>query len=254
MGDFRFAVTRRPGPELAAGLTTADLGEPDHGRALEQFDAYVAVLMGLGLDVTVMEALPGFPDAHFVEDTAVMTAEAAVIGRPGAPARDGEQGPMSEVLAERRPLHVITAPGTLDGGDVLQIGSHFLIGLSDRTNEEGARQLGAVVTAEGGTWEPVPVAAGLHLKSSVNAVGPETLLVTRDFADRPQFAGYRRIVVPAGEEYAANTLLINGTLIMPAGYPATRRLLEEFCMGIIELDTGEFRRMDGGMTCLSLRW
>jgi len=254
MATFKHALTRRPGPELAAGLTTATLGPPGFLLALQQFDAYVAILMGLGLDVTVMEALPGYPDAHFVEDTAVMTFGSAVIARPGAPARDGEQGPMSEVLGDCRPLHMITAPGTLDGGDVLQVGSHFLIGLSDRTNEEGARQLGAVVTAEGGTWQAVPVGAGLHFKSSVNAVGPRTLLVTGDFADRPELADFERIVVPQGEEYAANTLLINDTLIMPSGYSRTRALLENLGMAVVELDTSEFRRMDGGLTCLSLRW
>jgi dimethylargininase len=104
MSSFRHAIARRPGPGLGAGLTTATLGAPDFDLACTQFDAYVAALEGLGLDVTVLEALPGFPDAHFVEDTAVMTPESAVIARPGAPARNGEQGPMSEVLAERRPF------------------------------------------------------------------------------------------------------------------------------------------------------
>jgi dimethylargininase len=254
MGRLTQAVCRRPGPDLAAGLTTSDRGVPDFVTALLQFDAYVDALRASGLGVTVLDALPGFPDAHFVEDTAVMTRDSAVIALPGAAARDGEQGPMAEVLGRRRPLEHIVPPGTLDGGDVLQVGSHFLIGISGRTNEEGARQLGACVESQGGSWTPVPVDEGLHFKSSVNAVEDGTLLVTAEFADRTELAGYEKIIVPEGEEYAANTLLINGTLLTPAGFPGTRRLLDELGCGIIELDTSEFRKMDGGLTCLSLRW
>ena len=134
------------------------------------------------------------------------------------------------------------------------IGNHFLIGVSDRTNAAGAEQLGALLAAHGHTWRAVPVGAGLHFKSSVNLVGSDTLLVTGDFADREELKDFRHIVVPPGEEYAANTLLVNGRLIMPAGYPATRNLLEPLGLPIIERDTSEFRKMDGGLTCLSLRF
>jgi len=254
MGRFRHAITRRPGHDLGAGLTTAGLGAPDFASALAQFDAYVAALRSLDVDVTVLEALPGFPDAHFVEDTAVMTPQFAVIARPGAPSRDGEQLATSEALEGVRPLERIGPPGTLDGGDVLQVGRHFLVGLSGRTDEEGARALGRLLESQGCTWAPVPVGAGLHLKSGVNAVGDRTLLVTADLADRPELSGYEKILVPAGEEYAANSLLVNGTVLVPAGFPRTRRLLEAAGLATLELDTGEFRRMDGGLTCLSLRW
>jgi dimethylargininase len=254
MPRFTHAICRRPGPDLAAGVTTADLGAPDHGLALVQFDAYVAALRSLGLLVTVLDPLPGFPDAHFVEDTAVMTPRIAVIARPGHPDRDGEQRAMAEVLQEGHDLERIGPPGTLDGGDVLQVGTHWLIGVSDRTDEEGSGRLGRFLEPQGHTWSTVPVGAGLHFKSSVNAVGDGLLLVTADFADRPELAGYEKIVVPAGEEYAANALLINGTVLVPAGYPATGALLEERGLPVIELDTSEFRKMDGGLTCLSLRW
>lgn len=251
---FTHAVCRRPGPDLAGGITTADLGAPDFPLACAQFDRYLAVLEDLGLDVTVLDALPGFPDAHFVEDTAVVTEEIAVITRPGAAARRGERQSIAEAMTRHRPLARIEPPGTLDGGDVLMMGSHFLIGISDRTNAEGARQLGTALEAAGRTWQTVPVAAGLHFKSSVNLVGPDTILVTAAFADREELEGYRKVVVPAGEEYAANTLLINGTLITPAGYPGTRALLDILGRPVAELDTSEFRKMDGGLTCLSLRF
>ncbi len=251
---FTRALCRRPGLDLAAGITTSGLGAPDFILACEQFDRYVALLDECGLDVTVLEALEGFPDAHFVEDTAVVTPDVAVITHPGAPARQGEQHTIAKAMAAHRTLAKIESPGTLDGGDILMIGTHFLIGISDRTNDEGARQLGAILESHGNTWQAVPVAAGLHFKSSVNLVGPDTLLVTEVFAGRRELADFEQIIVPPEEEYAANTLLINGRLIMPTGYPETRSRLGDTGMPIIELDTSEFRRMDGGLTCLSLRF
>jgi dimethylargininase len=184
----------------------------------------------------------------------VVTSDVAVITRPGATSRQGEQHSIAKAMAAHLPLAHIESPGTLDGGDVLMIGTNFLIGISDRTNEEGARQLGAILESHGNTWQTVPVAAGLHFKSSVNLVGPNTLLVTGAFADREELAGYERIIVPVDEEYAGNSLLINGRLIMPGGYPKTRQMLEALSQPIMELDTSEFRRMDGGLTCLSLRF
>jgi dimethylargininase len=251
---FTHAVCRRPGPGLGGGLTTSDLGAPDFALACRQFDRYVAALTECGLKVSVLEALDGYPDAHFIEDTVVVTPDVAIITFPGAAARQGEQHTIAEALAAHRPLNFIQPPGTLDGGDILMIGTHFLIGVSDRTNEEGARQLGTILESLGNTWQAISVGAGLHFKSSVNLVGENTLLTTEIFADREELSGYKRITVPAGEEYAANSLLINGRLIMPAGYPATRAQLETLNLPITELDTSEFRKMDGGLTCLSLRY
>jgi dimethylargininase len=254
LNSFTYAVCRRPGPDLGAGITTSDLGVPGFQLANTQFDRYVETLRLMRLEVTVLDALPGYPDAHFVEDTAVVTPDTAVITHPGAPARQGEQHSIAEALEPHRSLARIESPGTLDGGDILMIDRHFLIGVSDRTNTAGAEQLGAILASHGNTWQAVPVAAGLHFKSSVNMVAPDTLLVTEAFADREELKDYRRIIVPAHEEYAANSLLINDRLIMPAGYPATRALLEEVGFPITELDTSEFRKMDGGLTCLSLRF
>lgn len=251
---FIRAITRRPGRSLARGETTAQLGVPDHTLALRQFSAYTEALMGCGLEVVVLDALENFPDAHFVEDTAVVTAEVAVLSRPGAASRRQEVKHMASELERFRKVIPIEAPGTLDGGDVLMIGSHFLVGVSDRTNEQGAAQLGRILADHGYTWQPVPVADGLHLKSSVNHVGGNTLLVTPGFADCPALGSYEKIVVPADEEYACNTLLINDCLIMPEGYPRTRELLAAVGLPVTILDTSEFRKMDGGLTCLSLRF
>jgi dimethylargininase len=251
---FTHAITRRPGKNMASGITTSTLGPPDWAKALDQFDAYVDALKRCRLSVIVLDPLEGYPDAHFVEDAAVVTPEVAVITNPGAAARKGEVRSIAAALQPHRQTVWIQPPGTLDGGDVLMVGRHFFIGLSDRTNQQGARQLGEAVSGFGWTWTPVPVAAGLHLKSSVNAVSEDTLLLTRDFADHPALAGFHRIVIAPQEAYAGNTLRVNGRLLMPAGFPDTRQKLKALGKPIIELDVGEFRKMDGGLTCLSLRF
>lgn len=251
---FTHAIARRPGREMAAGITTSRLGRPDLDKALDQFEAYVGELTDCGVEVTVLDALEGYPDAHFVEDTAVVTPELAVITHPGAESRRGEVPSIAAVLEPLRRVVYVQPPGTIDGGDVLMIDGHFFIGLSDRTNRSGASQMGDALAGFGYTWSAVPVAAGLHFKSSVNAVGDKTLLTTRTFADHPALEGFDRIVVSRDEEYAGNTLLVNGRLIMPSGFPDTRRKLQALNKPIIELDTSEFRKMDGGLTCLSLRF
>jgi dimethylargininase len=246
-------ILRRPGPDFAAGLTTAGLGKPDPSRMLAQHTVYADALRGLGLEVEVLDPLPGFPDAYFVEDVAVVVPELAVVTRPGAPSRLGEADAIVPVLSRFRTLARLEHPATLDGGDVLIAGRTVFIGLSSRTNEEAARQLARLLEPHGYRCQTVPVTAGLHLKSSVNWLGGETLLVNDRFAERPEFRGFHRIVVAAGEEPACNTLFVNGTLLMPAGFPRTRRLLDEMGLPVIELDLTEPRKMDGGLTCMSLR-
>ena len=251
---FNQAITRRPGQEMGRGITTSSLGPPDHARALAQFDAYVAALETCGMTVTVLDPLEGYPDAHFVEDTAVVTPEVAVITRPGAEARRGEVDTIAAALQPLRKTERIQPPGTLDGGDVLIIDRRVLIGLSQRTNRHGAEQLGAILARYAYTWTPVPVAAGLHFKSSVNAVRSDTLVVTPELADHPALADWRRLVIAGADAYAANTLLVNDHLLMPTGFPAVHGMLAQLGMPILELDTSEFRKMDGGLTCLSLRF
>ncbi len=251
---FNHAILRQPGPDFAAGLTTAGLGIPDYSRLLDQHRAYAEALASLGLQTELLEPLPGFPDAYFVEDVAVVVPELAIVTRPGALARRGEELPMLPVLARHRPLARILAPGTLDGGDVLIVGRTAFVGLSSRTNAEGAAQLGRLLSAHGYQARTIAVAAGLHFKSSVTSVGGNTLLVSEAFAGRPELADFQQIVVDAEEEYASNTLLMNGTILTPAGFPQTLRKLEGLGMPITLLDTSEARKMDGGLTCMSLRF
>lgn len=251
---FTHAIARLPGQDFDRGITTSQLGRPNFETIQTQHQAYVACLQSLGLDVKVLDPLIGFPDAYFVEDVAVVTPEVAVITRPGAGARRGEAGPMAPVLAEHRLLEWIRGPGTIDGGDVLMVGRHFFIGVSERTNQAGADQLGEILARHGCTWEAIPVGAGLHLKSSVNWVGERNMLLTPDFANRPEFEDYQRIVLDPSEAYAGNTLWINGSLLTPAGFPDTRAKLDQLGLPVIELETSEVQKMDGGLTCMSLRF
>jgi len=251
---FTYAIVRTPGTNFAQGITTAKIGIPDYSQMVQQHQAYTQALMSLGLEVNVLDAEPRYPDAYFVEDVAVVTPQVAIITNPGAKARKGEEESLVGVLARYRPIARIIAPGILDGGDVLMIGSQFFIGISARTNLEGASQMGQILEGYGYQWTPVPIAAGLHLKSSVNYIGENTLLICNDFAKRDEFIDYRKIIVPKNEEYAANTLWINDHLIVPYGFPETKKRLVATGLPVIELDVSEARKMDGGLTCMSLRF
>jgi dimethylargininase len=248
------AITRRPGRNFDQGLTRSKLGKPNYELALKQHASYVNALKTIGLDVIELESLPAYPDAHFVEDTAVLTPHVAVIANPGAFSRRGEEKSIAEVLARYRALETIQAPGTLDGGDVLMVGNHLLVGISERTNLEGAEQLGRIVEKYGYTFRPIQVGAGLHLKSSVNYLGQNHILVTREFKNHQALSGYDKTIVNREEEYSANTLWINDHLLIPRGFPDTRRKLEALNQKLIELDVSEMQKMDGGLTCLSIRF
>jgi dimethylargininase len=245
---FTHAIARLPGANFDHGLTTAELGEPSYPLMLQQHQAYVEALAQLGLEVILLEEEPDYPDAYFVEDTAIVTPQVAVITRPGAPSRRGEEQTIVPVLRQFRPVV------RLDGGDVLMVENHFFIGSSLRTNLEGAAQLAEALKHYGHSAEVVPVDAGLHLKSSVNYLGDDTLLVTEAVADMPGFANYRRILLHPDEEYAANTLRVNEGLLTPKGYPRTLEQLARLGLKLIELEVSEVHKMDGGLTCMSLRF
>jgi dimethylargininase len=250
---FTQAIVRTPGSNAADGLTTArELGRPDHSTLLAQHAAYVQTLRELGLSITHLDPLEGHPDAYFVEDAALMFAEVAIVTRPGAAARIQEAEALAPTIAKFRRIERLTAPATLDGGDVLMVGKNIYVGLSERTNAEGAKQLSTLLAPHGYEVKPIPVPAGLHLKSSVTWAGGDTLVITRSLVEN--FPGYRHLIVPDDESYAANILWVNGTLLMPRGFPRTRELLETLALPIRELDQSEVQKMDGALTCMSLRF
>jgi dimethylargininase len=251
---FKYAITRKPGKTFDRGITTSDLGPPNYDLILKQHALYIETLKSIGLYVIELDPVADYPDAHFVEDTAVVVSEVAVITRPGAVSRQGEEESIAEVLRQYREIEHIQAPGTLDGGDVLMIDNHAFIGISERTNPEGARQLGRIMEKYGKTWTTIQVGAGLHFKSSVNYVGENSILVTQDFTGHEALNQYDEIIVDKEAEYSANTLWINDHLLMPTGFPDTKTKLKSLSLPIIELDVTEMQKMDGGLTCLSIRF
>ncbi|MEX3968438.1 dimethylarginine dimethylaminohydrolase family protein [Paraburkholderia sp. EG286B] len=250
---FTQAIVRRPAASCGNGLTNAQLGQADYAKTLQQFEAYCAKLSELGLEITELPSLDAFPDAHFVEDVAVITPEFAVVTCPGAPARSGETDSIEVPLAACREIKPMR-DGHLDGGDVMLIDKRFFVGLSARTDVAGVRAFKDIVSRFGYDVEAMPIGASLHLKSSVNYLGDETLLVCDVLANESVFKKFRRIAVDMADEYACNTLEVNGELITPAGYPRVQERLEALGMPLHVLDAGEFRKMDGGLTCLSLRF
>jgi dimethylargininase len=250
---IQHAIVRDPGPDAATGLTTQSGAPLCFEKLQHQHAAYCDTLAGLGAKLIRLDPAPRFPDAYFVEDTAVVTPEIAVIARSGAMERRGETRTVARVLGRYRELSEICAPGTLDGGDVMIVGRQVFIGLSRRTNRQGADQLARTLTHYAYQCKLVAVDDGLHLKSSVTSIGGRQLLLIASWAHHPAFDGYDKILVDPSEAHACNTLWINNHLIIPQGYPQTRALLKATGKPLIELPTGQIRRMDGGLTCLSIR-
>jgi dimethylargininase len=253
---FTKAIVRLPGRNFDQGLTTVQLGVPRFAQVLAQHADYCAALLACGLNITTLEADLDHPDSTFVEDIAIVTSRGAMVTRPGARSREGEVVAMRPVLREFFPaLTQIEAPGTLDGGDICEAGSHFFIGVSHRTNEEGARQLARYLAGLGFTSQKVDVRSIqsiLHFKSGVSYVGDNTLVVIEELAG--MFPGYEEIVVSREESYAANCVRVNDRVLVAAGYPQLVGELKERGFDPLELDMSEFQKMDGGLSCLSLRF
>ncbi len=250
---FKHAIVRRPAHSAVLGLTTVDLGKPEFDLLMPQYEHYLQTLKALGLEITELEPLEDYPDSYFIEDVAIVTPELAVVTRPGADQRRGETEHVADALAKHRPVEFIKSPGTLDGGDVLIVQKHCVVGLSERTNQSGAEQLCTILAKHGYMGDIVVVPEALHFKSSVNFANQDTLLVTKRCFDLDCLASYKKLVVPDGEEYAANVVEINGTILMPMGFPGTRELLIHNGFKVIEMPVSEIAKMDGGLTCLSLR-
>ena len=252
---FRHAITRLPCRALVRGLTTADLGVPDVDLALAQHGAYVAALRACGVDVTVLDADEALPDSVFIEDSAICTSRCAVLIRPGAPSRRDEPRGVEPVLQSHyAAIEHMTAPGTMDGGDVMMVGTHFYVGLSARTNPAGAEQLIAILERYGFTGSIVTTGDALHLKTGMAYLENGNLLAVESQCRRPEWRGFNVVRVPDMEAYAANSVWINGKVVMPAGFPETQAAVERLGYQVLPVDTFEFRKLDGGVSCLSLRF
>lgn len=255
---FKNVIVRRPCKAVCDGITSApELGKPDYEKALKQHDAYIEALKKCGVEVTVLPALDEYPDSCFVEDTCVLTRECAIMDRPGAGTRAGESAEIEPTIRQFFPedrIEHIEAPGTLEGGDVMMVGDHFYVGRSARTNEEGIRQFIAILEKYGLSGSEVPLEYVLHLKTGVNYIENNNMLVSGEFVDKPDFEKYNKIVIPEDEAYAANCIWMNGTVIVPEGYPTVLKAIQDAGYETLVVDTSEFRKIDGGLSCLSLRF
>lgn len=255
---FSRALVRPPAVTFADGLTRVDLGVPSVALALEQHATYCRALEACGLALTTLPADPAYPDSCFVEDTAVLLPEGAMLTRPGADSRRGEVEGVRAPLANAWPaLARITEPGTLDGGDICEAGRVVFIGLSPRTNADGAAQLAQWLRGLGYEARLVSIHGIdtiLHLKSGLSWLGDGRLLVIEALAGRPELADFECVTVDAEELYAANAVRVNDHVLVAAGFPRVEARLRALGYSTIALDMSEFEKMDGALTCLSLRF
>ena len=255
---FSRAIVRPPPTTFASGLTSVSLGKPDLALALQQHALYCAALEQCDLTVTRLPPDAEFPDSTFVEDTAIVTPFIAIITRPGAASRQGETASIAGALAQfYSSIHSIAAPGTLDAGDICQVEDHFFIGISGRTNEAGARQVASILAEEGYTYVTVDIRGIdgiLHLKSGISYLGDGRLVLIEALARHATFRDYEIVRVDREESYAANCLRVNDQVILAAGCPRFESAVRAFGYPVMALDMSEFRKMDGGLSCLSLRF
>jgi dimethylargininase len=247
------AITRAVSPSLnECELSFVERQPIDTDRAGEQHGRYRECLQSLGIHVITLAAAPDFPDAVFVEDPAIVLDEVAVITRLGAASRRGEAESLAEALAPYRPLRRIDAPGTLEGGDVVRIGRALFVGRSARSNQEGIAQLARATAPFGYTVQAVEMCGCLHLKSACTYLGRDTVLANRDWVDLGPFAGCRVIDVAPGEAAAADALAVGDTVLLPASFPQTARLLERAGWRVLPVDVSELQKAEAGVTCMSL--
>lgn len=255
---FTKAIVRMPAANFAEGLTTVDMGIPDFDKTIEQHQRYCAALEQCGLALTHLEADADHPDSTFVEDVAILTEQGAILTLPGADSRAGEVENIKDSLRKfYQEWAEITAPGTLDGGDICEAGNHFIIGISLRTNQAGANQLASWLATRGYTSDFVDireVSGILHLKSGISYIGNNRMVVIEPLANDPAFRGYELIHTQAHEDYAANCVRVNDHILMASGFPILQSTLEKLGYSIIALDMSEYQKMDGGLSCLSLRF
>lgn len=254
--DFTDAIARTPGRSVVRGILQDASVVADYGRVLAEHAAYVEALRAAGLSVEVLPALEDFPDSVFVEDPALVFPSGAVLLRPGTPTRAGESEHLRHVLQQRfRTLLALPEGVYADGGDVLTVPGGVFIGLSGRTNRQGADallRLLAQLDLRGTIVEPPR--GSLHLKSAVSIVAEETLLASAAMAKAGMFSNFEILVPPAEEDRSAHALRIKDALFVPAHFPRTAELLAKKGYDVRLLEAAEIRKLDAGLSCMSLRW
>jgi dimethylargininase len=256
--SFRFtrAIARRPSPRVVDGLRAVDVGPPDFGLISDHHSTYLAALKEAGMQVEVLEADDRFPDSVFVEDAALCLPEGAIVMRPGAPSRLGEAALMANTLAGYYAnVITISAPGFIEGGDILVSDREVLVGLSERTNEAGFNQVAEIASQWGYAARMLQTPDGvLHFKTDCGLLDGETILATKRLAESGCFTGYKVIEIPAGEEPAANAIRVNDHMLLASGFPKTADLLTTAGYAVKTLPNSEAAKLDGGLSCMSLRF
>jgi len=244
------AIVRKPGKSFSEGITISDLGKPDYEKAIKQHKEYCNALKKCGLEIITLEADENYPDGCFVEDVAVVTEKMAIITRPGNPTRLGEEKKIQETLSKYKKIETISSPGNIDGGDIMRVNNHFYIGISKRTNQEGARQLSFILSKYGYTSSKITVENVLHLKTGITYIRNNNFISIKEFPNISKFPNI--IKLDQDEGYSANCLFVNNYLLIPSGFPKSNQKIIEMGYNIIEIEMSEFEKMDGGLTCLSL--
>jgi dimethylargininase len=255
IAQFDSAIVRLPARSVVNGLRADDRGSPTYERVLAEHSAYIAALEAAGVKVQVLDPLEQFPDSIFVEDPALVYSEGAILLHPGAPSRAGETALIEPVLKDRFATLLKIEEGFADGGDVLNLPEAVMIGLSARTDRVGAEALARCLSSFGKASRIVETPAGvLHFKTDCSLLDDQTILSTARLAASGAFSGKRVLLTPAGEEAAANALRVNDVVLVGAGFPATRAMLEKSGYHVVALETGEIGKIDAGLSCMSLRW
>ena len=254
---FTHAITRRPAGSIIRGLRAVDTGTPDLALMQEHHAAYIATLRETGATVIELPSLDAYPDSVFVEDTALCLPQGAVVMRPGAPSRLGEAAEMAPHLRAlySQVVAITGADSFIEGGDILVTEREILVGRSARTNAAGIAELTRLVAPWGHTVREVHTPPGvLHFKTDCSLLDGDTVLSTKRLSASGCFAGYKVIDVAEGEEAAANTIRFNDLVLMPAGFPKTRDAIAAAGFTTREIGNTECAKLDGGMSCLSLRF
>jgi dimethylargininase len=253
--DFNIAIVRHPASTVMAGIRALDRGDPTYAGIKGEHDAYVTALRQAGVQVEVLEPLEAFPDSIFVEDPALVFTAGAIQLRPGNVSREGEADLIAPVLRKHFDKVVRLPRGRVDGGDVLRTPSKVLIGLSARTTREGAEALVDCLAEFGETGVIVKTPDNaLHLKTDCSLLDDDTIISTQRLSSSGVFSNFKQIIVPEGEEAAANVLRINDRVFVGENYLRTTALLREAGYKTVPLPTSEITKIDAGLSCMSLRW
>lgn len=253
--DFTHAIVRSPGRSSVHGLRDGGGGDPDFDALLGEYRAYVAALTEAGVVVELLPADEDYADSVFVEDVALVFGGAAILLKPGAPSRRGEVALIAPVLERYFGTVLALEEGHVDGGDVLVTPHAVVIGLSHRTDRQGAEALGLLLERLGKRPVIATTPAGvLHFKTGCGMIDEETVLAAPAMARSPAFEGLRVVRTPAGEDGAANVLRIGDRVLIGAGFPRSRDLVEGLGIATVSLSTSEIAKVDAGLSCMSLRW